>query len=263
MTIAAVFALIMRRALSHAPASEARRSRCEREDASLSGARTVIGTCCEHARFAERGLSARGNDGRGAGKILWGLHDVLLGARDRPFQQAGRPAVRQLPPWRRLRDLRRAPAGLPRLRVRMADPPRSAAAIASRTSSARSSWRTGTATNTAPSARRRGRWPGAIRASSPIWSRSPSPGGSWSPRPGSRRGGSSAQENGDRRSDWPPDNSPDCLLARRPMAVAAFLTSPQAPGSAIRDPMLLSRRPRQPGRRGREGAKRSAARRGG
>ena len=83
------------------------------------------------------------------------------------------------------------------------------------TSSAQSSWRTRIATNTAPSARRRSRWLGAIRASSLILSRSPSRAERWSRKPDLRPGGSSARANGDRPSDRPPDISPDCLLARR------------------------------------------------
>ena len=39
----------------------------------------------------------RGTDERGAGKILRGLHDVLLGAGDRLFPQAARAALCQLP----------------------------------------------------------------------------------------------------------------------------------------------------------------------
>jgi hypothetical protein len=56
-------------------------------------------------RFYKR-PAARGTDDGGAWKILRVLHDVLLGAGDRAFQQAGGAAVRQLPHWRRLRHLR-------------------------------------------------------------------------------------------------------------------------------------------------------------
>ncbi len=60
-----------------------------------------------------------------AGQGLRTMYDVLFRAGDCGTEKIRRPVVRQLLPRRRLHNLQRPPAGLPRVRVRMADPPRS------------------------------------------------------------------------------------------------------------------------------------------
>ncbi len=71
-------------------------------------------------RFAKR-ARRKGLDGCGAWKDLRRLHDVLLGARDCGAEEARRASLRELQRRGRLHDLQRPAAGLPRLRMRMAD----------------------------------------------------------------------------------------------------------------------------------------------
>ncbi len=130
----------------------------------LARPRRMIGRDRSRRLFDTARVLEMGDDHGGcARQILRILHDVLFRAGDRRAQEARRTALRRLPARRRLRHLLQPPAGLPRLRVRMAHPARPRRASSGPISSARSSWRTPTATNTGPSARRKSRWPGAAR----------------------------------------------------------------------------------------------------
>ena len=117
------------------------------------------------------------------------------------FNKPAGPAVRALHRLRRLQDLREQAAGLPRLRMRMADRSHAAGDAAPRPGRHDPDGGRRHATNTAPSARRAAPTPGATRWSSPTWCGSPKPAAPWSPKPASTRGGFSLPANGGRPSE--------------------------------------------------------------
>ena len=124
------------------------------------------------------------------------MYDVLLGIGDCGAEETGRSLVRELQSRGRLRHILRPPAGVPRLRVRMADSTRSFPRVQAGSGRRDFRWRMRIATNTARFARPISQWLGAGRWFSPIsWPRQ-NPGAWWSPRPASCRGGFSPLVNG-------------------------------------------------------------------